>query len=873
MAPFPSRRGPSSGPSPASSSSSPSLLPTILSPSQSSASLHAYPPALSPAHSAPSSPTRALHRDDPRDTRQQALQRADPRALFGAMQRPAVGVTGGVGNITAESTEACTRLLEENHLHAHTFINDEGFHNHCSHHLLAAYALGASPSLLEDIYKLHHATSFKPMPQLAPVEISEHNWTEYLGDERYYPNYLAFFHRVISAPPPSSSPYAGRKSSVVPVLEHYLLGGHGQMLARAVSGAVHPLIHIGHGVEFGLDAHVAEGLAQCAVHDARVAPLFPDEWPPRPPKPSHFQSTLSSAFSSLRRPFSTSSSSASSSSPTASSAAAAAAAAPAPSYWYGAFPPASGRDSFTRTAATLARDRRYPREGLSGFTILARMGCDEALAPGVAVQHGDLPKLDAVVRNRASRVRQWCEEWRFSNEKSVEWDDPAAAASAPSSASARGGKATTTSNGTVPAWDEIVEKCEELFWMATVIYAAATRPGYKDIKLDFFTMHGLTSILFLPSLLEVISPHLRPYLLTSHFRMLVAYWVSRGRPDLYVSETLMAASPYPRPPQSATFPRKTAVRRALDKATGEQSPEPAAASDDQDGDGQGYFAESSATRTPRAEGPPIRTGGSSLERIDDGVNPWLRILQSAADHADEHVTKAVRSLYFAAQHFGASERGMYTSSLAGTDAMDGTIFLRAAGLTLDALGWAHEGDDEGRPGAWDRSALGFPHTWDDSELLPGRTWPPPAAGDNKGKGRERPSFSSMTSSGAAAQGQGRSRSGTVVASAQGRARGTHDDEEVVSFGAGDSALLSPNPSLRASPSPSSPGGEYGHYAAPPPPPPRSSRSRSSSPGVGAGGSIEGRQGWRKVGEELTPEEEEEERARAAREEEERELMA
>lgn len=107
MAPFPSRRGPSSGPSPASSSSSPSLLPTILSPSQSSASLHAYPPALSPSHSAPSSPTR-----DHRDTRQQALQRADPRALFGAMQRPGVGVTGGVGNITAESTEACTRLLE-----------------------------------------------------------------------------------------------------------------------------------------------------------------------------------------------------------------------------------------------------------------------------------------------------------------------------------------------------------------------------------------------------------------------------------------------------------------------------------------------------------------------------------------------------------------------------------------------------------------------------------------------------------------------------------------------------------------------------------------------------------------------------------------
>lgn len=42
-------------------------------------------------------------------------------------------------------------------------------------------------------------------------------------------------------------------------------------------------------------------------------------------------------------------------------------------------------------------------------------------------------------------------------------------------------------------------------------------------------MHGVTSALFLPPLLEVISPHLRPYLLTSHFRVMVAYWISRGR--------------------------------------------------------------------------------------------------------------------------------------------------------------------------------------------------------------------------------------------------------------------------------------------------------------------------------------------------------
>lgn len=76
----------------------------------------------------------------------------------------------------------------------------------------------------------------------------------------YYPNYLNFFHRLISTPPAPHSPYYGRHaSSAVPVIEQYLFGGEGQMLVRAVSGAIHPLIHIGHGVEFGLDEHVAEG--------------------------------------------------------------------------------------------------------------------------------------------------------------------------------------------------------------------------------------------------------------------------------------------------------------------------------------------------------------------------------------------------------------------------------------------------------------------------------------------------------------------------------------------------------------------------------------------------------------------------------------
>ncbi|BGP09142.1 hypothetical protein JCM10049v2_004997 [Rhodotorula toruloides] len=836
MAPFPSRhlRKPSD-----------SLLPTIHSPpslSLSTSSAHSYPP-LPPSNPASPRPSSPMH-----ETPLQRAQRLDPKRLFGGMKAPTHGSTAGVGGVTAESRETVRRCLEENHIHAHTFFNDKGFHNHCSHHLLAAYSLGASPALLDDILKLHHETAFKPMPPMAPVEIDEGNWTEHLGDERYYPNYLNFFHRLISTPPAPHSPYYGRHaSSAVPVIEQYLFGGEGQMLVRAVSGAIHPLIHIGHGVEFGLDEHVAEGLAMCAVHDARVASLFPEEWPPRPPKPSPLQSTLSSAFSSLRFAANGLLSNGHSSSPSAASPPAPAST--APSAFSTSFPTASPTDSFARTAASLPRDRRYPREGLSGFTILARILHDDALAPGNAGQLSDMPKLDAVLRNRAGRIVQWCEEWKFSTEKSSGWED--------AEQSERRKRAARGMRGT-PSWDECVEKCEELFWMATVVYAAATRPGYKDIKLDFFDMHGLTSVLFLPPLLEAISPHLRPYLLVSHFRILIAYWISRGRPELYITETLMAASAYPRPPTpalSSSRLRKTAVRRALDEAlvdrhSNQHDPHesrptsPSSHGVKQNVLNEGYV-ESPLTPKASDDHPLSAANGfhgsaeeeeeQDDERVDEAANPWMKVLASAVDHHDEHVTKVVRSLFFAATHFGHSEKGMFTSSLPGTEAMDGTIFIRAAGSTLDSMGWAHEGDS-GHPGSWDRSALGYPSTWDDSELLPGASWPPPSRGgvDRKGKSRASSFASNGTSAGM------RTRSGTVVASPtmaspqNGFAGGQQHDL--------GGALLAPRQSF-------APGSRSAS-------PSLSARSRSPSPGVGVAGSIEGRQGWRKVGEVVTDEERE-----------------
>lgn len=173
-------------------------------------------------------------------------------------------------------------------------------------------------------------------------------------------------------------------------------------------------------------------------------------------------------------------------------------------------------------------------------------------------------------------------------------------------------------------------------------------------------MHGLTSVLFLPSMLEVLSPHLRPYLLMSHFRLVVAYWISRGRPELYISEGLMMATATPAPPASASSSAApgtdSAVRRALEKARLQGG-----------GDSDPQFYEKT---------PPSLEDAIAADAGDPYTNPWLKVLQSAVDHDDEHVTKVVRSLYWAATQFGASPKGMFTSSLPGSEDMDGTIFIR-----------------------------------------------------------------------------------------------------------------------------------------------------------------------------------------------------
>jgi hypothetical protein len=93
------------------------------------------------------------------------------------------------------------------------------------------------------------------------------HFSKYLGDdkEKYYHDWLVFFQGEIE------------KKGWHKVINEYLLAGDDRandLLARLYSGFLHPLIHLGFGVEFEQPAIVAEALAETAVHSVWIKPFL-----------------------------------------------------------------------------------------------------------------------------------------------------------------------------------------------------------------------------------------------------------------------------------------------------------------------------------------------------------------------------------------------------------------------------------------------------------------------------------------------------------------------------------------------------------------------------------------------------------------------
>lgn len=140
--------------------------------------------------------------------------------------------------------------------------------NHIVHHHLTLYALGAPVDVLERQYK-HNASYQRPAVDLhRDVAQTLHDraiFKSYLGKEAYYHDFLMYFQQEID-----------NKGWQATLNEHlFKRDEHADdMLVRVFAGLLHPIIHLGFGVEFEQPAIIAEALAQAAVHKTREAPLL-----------------------------------------------------------------------------------------------------------------------------------------------------------------------------------------------------------------------------------------------------------------------------------------------------------------------------------------------------------------------------------------------------------------------------------------------------------------------------------------------------------------------------------------------------------------------------------------------------------------------
>jgi hypothetical protein len=146
--------------------------------------------------------------------------------------------------------------------------------------------LGASPEIIKSQYDLNKSYQ-RPAEKLEEKVVQEMHdpakFKECLGKEEYYHDFLVFFQREIEA------------KGVEEVLNEYLFKRDERaedLLVRTfagmyaiiwnlmyaymthIPGFLHPLIHLGFGVEFNQPAIVAEALAQAAIHTAWIGPLF-----------------------------------------------------------------------------------------------------------------------------------------------------------------------------------------------------------------------------------------------------------------------------------------------------------------------------------------------------------------------------------------------------------------------------------------------------------------------------------------------------------------------------------------------------------------------------------------------------------------------
>ena len=131
-----------------------------------------------------------------------------------------------------------------------------GSTDHLPMALQALWRLGATAQQMHG-FQRDYATKLVPLAQHPPIELDGAGWQRWFGDWRIYRPLRAHLIADIAA--------RGREA----VLREWLP----QLVVCAAIDALHPLIRVGYGIEQGVDAEIAAGLAYWAAQYVPGVPL------------------------------------------------------------------------------------------------------------------------------------------------------------------------------------------------------------------------------------------------------------------------------------------------------------------------------------------------------------------------------------------------------------------------------------------------------------------------------------------------------------------------------------------------------------------------------------------------------------------------
>ncbi|KAJ7056047.1 hypothetical protein C8F01DRAFT_1062267 [Mycena amicta] len=189
---------------------------------------------------------------------------------------------------------------------------------------------------------------------------------------------------------------------------------------------------------------------------------------------------------------------------------------------------------------------------------------------------------------------------------------------------------------------DIHSKIDEALWQAALLLGGVS-PADRKPRVDFFLAHLLTSALALRPIVDVLTDPLhKAQLLQTYARSCGLLLLLRGTPKIDCSVVMN----YPIAPKHS-YP---------------------------------------------------------------GSSAWFPILNNAGVHTEVHVVKVIRALFYSAQRYGLTKAGGLPGAVdsegkethPGAKSVDGTLFIRVAGVVTNALGWASHGEEER---GWDFNGL------------------------------------------------------------------------------------------------------------------------------------------------------------------------